>query len=427
MAGSGAKASSLSQRRSVHAGLLLFVSFVWALMWANLDVLVVVRAFPPPLNAASNTAFYWVATWDIIFPLLSLLAFREHAWVPIAGVIVGGWEDILFFWIQGKPVPALTPWLAPSSTAELLYLRAALFLILAALGEVASHSLPSELPGRRLLRYPRLLVVDAGLIAAASPFNLGFVVLFPVMLALAWGLERVPELLEIPEGAWPGYLRMQEPCDATSPPSHLVPAPAEPKLGVSARPLDKRGIELCEQFARRRSDHLGEPLFLLNQAGLAFSAGATIGASLLCRSALDSAAFMFYQRAASLEPSVGGLNTSELRKVPTLERTGHADMGEVRRAVRKAANLSPEQIEAWESVQTRGNFGAHTAEKLDEFYRNYREVESRALREKGVFTPSEHILVSDIRALEDIRATSEIIAILEGFLYGPPKPRRIER
>ena len=95
-------------------------------------------------------------------------------------------------------------------------------------------------------------------------------------------------------------------------------------------------------------------------------------------------------------------------------------MGAVRRTVQKGANLTKHQIGAWEEVQRRGNFGAHTAETIDWFLQHQKEFEDRELRDKGAFTLADHLWVSERRALEDIEATAEILGVLEGLLYGPP-------
>ena len=176
-------------------------------------------------------------------------------------------------------------------------------------------------------------------------------------------------------------------------------------------------MDIYEKYAAGRMLFLPYASNLLYQAAVALDAGAPMGASLLCRSALDAAAYEFFSRVASLEPGVHGL-TGTFRKVPRKGR--YADMSAVRAAVRRAAELDEAQVAAGVDVQARGDLGAPPAEQVDRFYREYREVEAKALREKGVFVPTEHTWVDADHALEDVRATAEILARLEDILNGPP-------
>ncbi len=118
---------------------LFGMTVFWLYLWAWFDIMVVVHAFPPPLNAASNTGFYWIATWDFMFPLASMLAFRQHAWLPIAAQRAGAWEDVLFYWIQGKPFPDVVSNLPPTTTGTAVYIRIVAVLVIVVIVELWSH------------------------------------------------------------------------------------------------------------------------------------------------------------------------------------------------------------------------------------------------------------------------------------------------
>lgn len=120
-----------SSRRGGHVVLILTTTLGWAFLWALFDILVVHLAFPQPLNPASNCQFYWIATWDFAFPMATFFSFREHAWLPLGAVLLGGWEDILFYWTLGVVVP-------PAIPAE-FYVRAAVFLPISIVAEVVIH------------------------------------------------------------------------------------------------------------------------------------------------------------------------------------------------------------------------------------------------------------------------------------------------
>ena len=112
--------------------ILYLATLGWLLLWAWYDYAVVGLAFRP-LSCATcprpDYQLYWNATWYVLFPIVTLLIFRRHAWLPILALWLGGWEDILFFWIQGLPVPPVTSWILLAPTREILYLKATLFLL----------------------------------------------------------------------------------------------------------------------------------------------------------------------------------------------------------------------------------------------------------------------------------------------------------
>ena len=122
-----------------HVVSLFGAAVGWLALWAAFDVAVVVLAFPPPLSARSVIDFYWFATWDFMFPLASMFAFRQHAWLPIAAQRAGAWEDVLFYLIQGKGVPAVVTNIPPTGTAGLVYARVIVFMGIALLVEIESH------------------------------------------------------------------------------------------------------------------------------------------------------------------------------------------------------------------------------------------------------------------------------------------------
>ncbi len=169
---------AVSRKPGGHVALLFLATLLWALLWAWFDVMVVRMAFPPPNSAASNVAYYWLATWDFIFPLATFLAFREHAWFPIAAILGGAWEDLLFYWIQGIPVPAVT--------APMFYARALAFLPLSVLAEAASH----RVAPRRVVA--AMLVAVALVAAFVDPL---IIVLFVAAFLVYVALTEVGRLL----------------------------------------------------------------------------------------------------------------------------------------------------------------------------------------------------------------------------------------
>lgn len=183
----------LSQKRSGHILLLLLVTIGWAALWAWFDYMVVRLAFPPPLNPSSSTLTCWTATWGFLFPLATLLAFREHAWLPYLAVIAGAWEDVLFYWIQLVPVPP--------SVAVWFYGRAAVFLPLAIVGELASHRLP--------LRHR--IVALVGLAAVGALFNVEWLAFTGAAILVYLALTELMDLLRASGGAWPPSSRGPNP------------------------------------------------------------------------------------------------------------------------------------------------------------------------------------------------------------------------
>jgi len=183
-----ARVWTYSQTRSGHIVLLLVASVAWSALWAWFDIMVVRLAFPPPLNPSSSTQMYWYATWGFVFPLATLFAFREHAWLPILAVLAGAWEDILFYWLLGIFVLAGSGWT--------FYVRGIVFLPLAILGEIASHRLSAR---RGLVAVVVLVlialyvnVVSGALIAAAIVVYLAYTRLAQLLTASGRAVSSRP-------------------------------------------------------------------------------------------------------------------------------------------------------------------------------------------------------------------------------------------
>jgi hypothetical protein len=101
---------------------------MWTLLWAWYDIALVGVAFRCADCSFPNEWAYWIATWYVLFPVATLLAFRRWAWLPILATWLGGWEDIFFYWIQGSSVPHDTSYLFLTPTDTVLYARAIAFL-----------------------------------------------------------------------------------------------------------------------------------------------------------------------------------------------------------------------------------------------------------------------------------------------------------
>lgn len=161
--------------------LILAAALVWAFLWALFDILVVHLAFPQPLNPASNYQFYWIAAWDFVFPMATFFAFREHAWLPLGAVLLGGWEDILFYWTLGVVVP-------PAIPAE-FYVRAAVFLPISILAEVVNH--------RYLMQNRALVAIAAAVALLVVAVLLGWlpVLFFGAAYLVYVGVKEIADVL----------------------------------------------------------------------------------------------------------------------------------------------------------------------------------------------------------------------------------------
>lgn len=131
--------SAFSQTRVGRLAVAFVATTGWVLLWAGYDLAVVGVAFRPTDGSVPRIGVYWIATWWVLYPISTLLAFRTRAWLPILAVWIGGWEDVLFYWIQGIPVPDQTPWVLLTPTDDILYLRAGLFLLASSLAMILYH------------------------------------------------------------------------------------------------------------------------------------------------------------------------------------------------------------------------------------------------------------------------------------------------
>ncbi len=127
------------RRTPVFLAVLFASTAAWILLWAGYDLALLTRAFPSAPGYHPNMDIYLEATWWVIFPISTFLIFRRHAWLPILALAVGGWEDILFYWVQRGWIPAALAYLPQTPTAGLLYLRAVLFLVAALAGAIVAR------------------------------------------------------------------------------------------------------------------------------------------------------------------------------------------------------------------------------------------------------------------------------------------------
>ena len=115
----------------------------WIVLWAVYDILMVEYYFKP-VNIWAQPGYtrlwskyldvYLLATWWILFPVTTYAAFGlSWASVFVAVMFLSGWEDVLYFWLQRKPVPRTIDWLPLTPTSWHLYARAAGGLVVLAL------------------------------------------------------------------------------------------------------------------------------------------------------------------------------------------------------------------------------------------------------------------------------------------------------
>lgn len=68
-----------------------------------------------------GSLYHW-ATWGILFPLTTLAAFGlTMETIAVAILFLGGWEDTLYFWLQGQQPPKDLPLLTVTPTRKLLF------------------------------------------------------------------------------------------------------------------------------------------------------------------------------------------------------------------------------------------------------------------------------------------------------------------
>ncbi len=163
--------------------LLFATTAAWILLWAWYDFRILGEAFPSAPGYRPDLDIYWISTWWVLFPATTILIFRRHAWLPILALAIAGWEDILFYWVQGVPVPPLLAYLPQTPTAEALFVRAGLFLVVA-LAAAAIARLPSA---RIRFVPPELVMPAAGLLGSFWVF----VASVPAYLAVRWIATRL--------------------------------------------------------------------------------------------------------------------------------------------------------------------------------------------------------------------------------------------
>ena len=183
------------QRTDGYILLFYAATVAWMALWAWYDIAILKGAFPAAPGYQSNLDIYWTATWKVVFPITTILAFRRHAWLPLLAFALGGWEDILFFWIQGVPVPATTPWLTSTPTAALVHLRAAVFLIASIAGTIVARH-----PAFRIRHVPLpLVLLLAGFLGGFEVF----LAAIPTYVGARWGLGYLARRRARPVGSQP--------------------------------------------------------------------------------------------------------------------------------------------------------------------------------------------------------------------------------
>jgi len=148
---------------------------------------------------------------------------------------------------------------------------------------------------------------------------------------------------------------------------------------------------------------LTQPLGLLNESLVAFTGGAFQGASLLCRSALEAACYVFLTRrkmantevAFWLDPPLG--LDGKPRKI---------EFEELKAGVLSKKILTPDQVKALSRIQVHGNVIAHLVSRSD--INLVKPIEKRRKL-------TEWLAPGD--ALEDIRDTMDIIKRLADSMF----------
>ncbi len=142
--------------------LLLTTTAAWILLCAWYDFQILGAAFPSAPGYRPDLDVYWTSTWWVLFPVTTILIFRRHAWLPILALAIAGWEDILFYWVQGVAVPPSLPYLPQTPTADALYLRAGLFLVAALCAAIVMR-----LPSLRIRYVPlEIVTLAAGILGS---------------------------------------------------------------------------------------------------------------------------------------------------------------------------------------------------------------------------------------------------------------------
>ena len=108
----------------------LGLAFAWVAVWAVYDIAVVEGTLRPTDDTFPQIGAYHAATFLFLVPLTTLAVFRRRALTPLL-LFLGGWEDLLYFWFQGRSVPASLPWIPGNPSDLALFARALLALAVA--------------------------------------------------------------------------------------------------------------------------------------------------------------------------------------------------------------------------------------------------------------------------------------------------------
>jgi len=110
----------------------LLTALGWIGIYSVFDILLVENLFKPTniyaqpgYDPGPYADMYHVALWALLFPATTLTAFglsRKSLYSFL--LFLGGWEDILYFWLQLKSVPQEIEWLPFTPTDVHLYARA---------------------------------------------------------------------------------------------------------------------------------------------------------------------------------------------------------------------------------------------------------------------------------------------------------------
>lgn len=184
------------------------------------------------------------------------------------------------------------------------------------------------------------------------------------------------------------------------------------------------GADAWEEFIQAQNAHELRGLFniataLFRQATLAFDAGAYPGTSLLCRSALEAALFMFLTREQRDQPK-GAWYVVPPETLAGDTRTVY--FRELLRAIRKGEILSPEGLKNVERIREHGNVVAHLGARADGVMSGYRESEGDA-----------PLWITEEEALRDLHDTAKILKRLARIVkeepdrVGPQPRKRIKR
>ncbi len=123
----------LTRHPGVRTLLPFLFALAWIALWTVFDIIIVEKIFRPS-EAWDYIRWYHIATWGILFPITTSVAFRRSLTTFFALIMwTGGWIDILYFWFQGRAVPEAIDWLYLTPSDAMLYARAVIALAIVAL------------------------------------------------------------------------------------------------------------------------------------------------------------------------------------------------------------------------------------------------------------------------------------------------------